>query len=300
MHISKYNPIITSYDKTFPVYITTIGVSDVQGSIYRPSGICDHQLLYTTEGKGKAYLYGRKYELEPGSILFLPADTTHFYERITEDWKTYWITYNGAIEFFEKKPAIWTVPKEFDFMYFYNAVLSYKNTPEWSLKSSVLLYELLVSCRELAAAEQTSAYNLRSRFDPVIDFLYEHCTENLSIDEIAGMIGVSPEHFCKLFKEYTNMRPFEYITHLRIERAKTLLLENPREPVGRIARAAGYTDNSYFIKKFKELEGLSPGQYRKMVHTGKTLFPAAQASGNLPEKHGAREPAAHFYRTKRP
>lgn len=271
MNISKLNPIITCYDKSFPVYIKNMGISVIQDPIFRPAGIDVHQLLYTAKGKGKTYIYGKKYELEPNTILFHPANTTQLYEQITEDWQTYWITYNGSIDFFERKPAIWHLPENFEFISYFNSIMSYENTPEWGMKSSVILYELLISCREFAAEEQTYVYNLRSRLNPVINFLYEHFAENITISEIAEMIGVSSEHFCKLFKEFTNMRPFEYITHLRIEHAKTLLVEDVNAPIGSIAHAVGYSDNSYFIKRFKELEGMSPGQYRKMLCIDKEL-----------------------------
>ena len=61
------------------------------------------------------------------------------------------------------------------------------------------------------------------------------------------------------------MRPFEYITHLRIDRAKEIMTRNPELSVSEVASMTGYTDNSYFIKKFRSLQGISPGKYKKFV-----------------------------------
>lgn len=264
MNFIKHH-VVTNYDKSFPVYVTTIGCSSVQEFIYRLSGMSSCQLLYTACGRGKTYIHGKRYDLEPNTIFFLPAGNTHFYEKQTDDWKTYWITYGGSIEFFEPKPAIWTIPDGFNFLHYYNKIMECRFSAERSLKSSIALYELLVTCKEFASAEQTAMHNIHTRLDPVFDYLYGHFTENTDIACLAGIAGVSHEYFCRIFKECTNMRPLEYITRLRIEKAKTELMQSPDEPINKIARDVGYSDISYFIKKFREAENLSPASYRKKL-----------------------------------
>ena len=265
MNSTNYRPVATNYDKSFPLYITTIGETANERFVYRPSGIENHQLLYTSGGRGKCYIRGKKYYLEPGTIFYLPAGSAHYYEKQTDGWHTYWLTFNGTIDLFGNEPAIWHVGEQFDFVSYHSEILKHKNTSEWSLKSSVGLYNMLVTCKDFVKTEDIAMYNLQSRLDPVIDYLYEHCTEQIDVSQIAELIGVSGEHFCRIFKEFTNMRPFEYITHLRIDRAKEIMTRNPELSVSDVASMTGYTDNSYFIKKFRSLQGISPGKYKKFV-----------------------------------
>ena len=69
MNSTNYRPVATNYDKSFPLYITTIGETANERFVYRPSGIENHQLLYTSGGRGKWYIRGKKYYLEPGTVF---------------------------------------------------------------------------------------------------------------------------------------------------------------------------------------------------------------------------------------
>ena len=58
------------------------------------------------------------------------------------------------------------------------------------------------------------------------------------------------------------MRPIEYITHLRVERAKAYLVEDPNMSITEVSVAVGYASPSYFSKVFKQYEGISPSEYK--------------------------------------
>ena len=262
MEITRYRPTETNYDRTFPVYVSTVGTSD-EKAIYRPSGIDNNMILYTAEGEGTAYIGGRKYELSKRSVLFLPAKTTHFYERKSPKWRTYWVSFGGSVDFFGVSPSIWNIPEDFDFIGSHNEVFKHSQSPKNSVESSVALYSLLVRCKEFADRETTTLHRLNGKMDKATDWIYDRFTENFEISEAAAVIGVSAEHFCRMCKEYTGKRPFEYVTELRIERAKSLIMSDSEKSISEIAAETGYSDTSYFIRKFRSFEGISPGKYRK-------------------------------------
>jgi AraC-like DNA-binding protein len=79
--------------------------------------------------------------------------------------------------------------------------------------------------------------------------------------EISRQLGITPEYFSKLFKKVMNKSFIEYIIELRIARAQELLT-NTNLPIIDIAAAVGYERQSYFTKKFKELSGITPRQFR--------------------------------------
>ena len=84
----------------------------------------------------------------------------------------------------------------------------------------------------------------------------------LNISDIAAELGITREYFYTLFKNDTGKSPTQYLLDLRIEKACTMLRESDY-PICLIAQHTGFSDNTYFSRKFHELVGVSPSAYRK-------------------------------------
>lgn len=90
-----------------------------------------------------------------------------------------------------------------------------------------------------------------------------HCGEiHFSLQETADHVGLSKNHFSRVFHDATGVRFWDYVTELRIRKAAGLLTET-NLPIAVIAEMCGYETEAYFNKKFKSLKGESPGKYRK-------------------------------------
>lgn len=90
-----------------------------------------------------------------------------------------------------------------------------------------------------------------------------HCGEiHFSLQETADHVGLSKNHFSRVFHDATGVRFWDYVTELRIRKAAGLLTET-NLPIAVIAEMCGYETEAYFNKKFKLLKGESPGKYRK-------------------------------------
>jgi two-component system, response regulator YesN len=74
---------------------------------------------------------------------------------------------------------------------------------------------------------------------------------------------LNPSYFSVLFKEQANLNFSEYVTRRRIQRAKELVIST-NLPINEIAEEVGYKTSKYFIKIFKEMEGITPSTYRKI------------------------------------
>ncbi|OIJ13874.1 DNA-binding response regulator [Anaerobacillus arseniciselenatis] len=96
-----------------------------------------------------------------------------------------------------------------------------------------------------------------------LDFIEENLEHPLTLKEVAAHVHLNSSYFSVLFKEHTNMKFSEYMTRSRIQKAKNLLLTTQLS-VAEIAEAVGYTTSKYFIKTFKEYEGLTPSKYKKL------------------------------------
>lgn len=96
-----------------------------------------------------------------------------------------------------------------------------------------------------------------------IIFMNQHLQEDISLDEVANAINLSPTYFSRLFSNEMNMTYIEYLTMIRIEESKKYLVDT-KQSISDIALRMGFSDQSYFSKVFKKVEGITPGKYRKM------------------------------------
>lgn len=102
-------------------------------------------------------------------------------------------------------------------------------------------------------------------------YIEENLAEDLSLEAVAAKVFISPKYMSKLFKEELSVTYTEYVTSRRMERAKELI-ENNNMTIERIASSVGYGTPAYFIKRFKEMYGCTPGHYLRNT-----------ASAGLPE-----------------
>lgn len=96
-----------------------------------------------------------------------------------------------------------------------------------------------------------------------IIYMNQHLQENLNLEEVAGFVGLSPTYFSRMFSNDMRMTYIEYLTKIRIEESKKYLVDT-NENISDIAIRLGFSDQSYFSKVFKKVEGITPGKYRKM------------------------------------
>lgn len=95
----------------------------------------------------------------------------------------------------------------------------------------------------------------------ICSYLEEHYNQDISLEEAASMIGFSSFYFTKLMKEHMNMSYVDYITALRLEKAKQLL-EKTDMTVKDVGIAVGYENANYFTRVFKRVEGYAPSLYK--------------------------------------
>jgi two-component system, response regulator YesN len=95
-----------------------------------------------------------------------------------------------------------------------------------------------------------------------INYIDKHLKDEINQKDVAAHVHLNPSYFSVLFKEQVKLTFSEYVTRRRIQRAKELMLST-NLPISEIAEEAGYKTSKYFIKLFKELEGMTPSAYRK-------------------------------------
>ena len=96
----------------------------------------------------------------------------------------------------------------------------------------------------------------------IIDYIDQHYTEPLELEEIAKKAGWAKSTCCREFKKTMNCTIFEYIMNCRLSQSERLLLSSDHT-ITQIAGLCGFDTSSYFIRNFKARTGISPTAYRR-------------------------------------
>ena len=91
------------------------------------------------------------------------------------------------------------------------------------------------------------------------EYLDAQPAQNISLDELAGVAGVSPFHLSRVFRRETGLSPHAYQIVVRARHAKTLLGQGL--PIAQVAVAAGFFDQAHLTRHFKRIYGVTPGRY---------------------------------------
>jgi AraC family transcriptional regulator len=101
----------------------------------------------------------------------------------------------------------------------------------------------------------------RYRLQQAIDYIQAHLSEDISLDDLAIITGMSRYYFCHLFKRSTGMSPYQYVIKCRIDRAKELLLFRQDCSIADVAFQVGFASQSQFTKHFKKWVGTTPKKF---------------------------------------
>lgn len=102
-----------------------------------------------------------------------------------------------------------------------------------------------------------------AKFIYVCEYIQEHCTEDLCLDDVASLAGFSKYHFTRLFKNFTGSSFYKYLNKKRIEHAEKLLVD-PEISITEVALQSGYSSLSAFIRMFKIMKDCTPTEFRNM------------------------------------
>ncbi|MDD2710632.1 MAG: AraC family transcriptional regulator [Verrucomicrobiae bacterium] len=132
--------------------------------------------------------------------------------------------------------------------------------PAHFLKETSLLYDFFHAFHPLHGSPQ-SVDRDAERIVTVIQYLQNNLAQPATLEDLARLVFVSPNHLSTLFRRHTGHSPIDYLIRLRMEEA-CRLLRGRRLQVREIADKAGYADTAYFSRHFRQHIGIPPSKYR--------------------------------------
>lgn len=98
-------------------------------------------------------------------------------------------------------------------------------------------------------------------YKKVFDHVAAHFNHTITVEDLAAQAGISAYHFSRLFKQAIGKSPHKFVIAYRVEQAKKMLLDKER-PMIDIALACGFADQAHFSRMFKQLENITPKNWR--------------------------------------
>ena len=242
-----------------------------KGNEFGPIISSDYIMQYCFAGCGVYEIDGRSFKISKGDCMVSFPGQLRI-ERADENnpWRNLWLSFEGsnAKLFFEKMGVSKESPiiKGFEqskIPYLMEKIIevSVNTDPGRTFLLPAKLYEFFDECLSVNRYENRALKARDVYVSHAVNFIEMHFTESdISIEEIALNIGIDRSYFYKIFKESMGVSPKEYLTSLRINKAKELL-RIPNATVTSVAYSVGY-EPSVFTKAFISAVGVTPIQYK--------------------------------------
>lgn len=102
----------------------------------------------------------------------------------------------------------------------------------------------------------------RARINTVMDYIHNNLHKSLSLNELSKVANFSPYHFHRIFSSITGETLNSFIQRLRVEKAASMLIANPKKSITEIALDYGFSSSASFARLFKEMYGMNASQWR--------------------------------------
>lgn len=266
-------PIITEETQTLPFYLVGMGMQENQEHIFRSEGYSYYQISFCLSGEGIFYANGKKHLIKSGDGFYFRPNVPHEYESIQQPWNVKWLTFGGqkAAEIFNKlglsDAGMFHAPEfhsmDLALIELYSKISSSSIFKE--MECSADIYKIIILIAKWAQEYSDSPLKAAQiKLTPAIEYMRQNFARSISLEDIAHEINITPYYICRLFKQAYNITPFKYLIQLRVQSAKQLLLEKNDMPIRNISQECGFNDTSYFSAVFKQQEGITPGEFRRM------------------------------------
>ena len=230
------------------------------------------ELCFLSEGKCSFYLEGKKFELEPNSLVLLPPGTPHSEAwQESDPYRLLWLGLRPDTPpnaFLSRRYQITDgarVQGEADYLSLLEQAFSELEGEEFcylQAAASQLTLFFVAILRGLKAGPASALSWQKQVVEAVQKYLAANFKEQITLDEISNQVGLSPNYLCALFREQTEETIFEHLAGLRLKRAR-FLLRNTQLPIYAIADQVGYSSQFAFSRFFHKAMGLSPTGYRE-------------------------------------
>jgi len=260
--------------KDLPFYLISIGLQELQPHTFRPNGFKYDQFFYSTLGSGILTIDGRTHQVNEKAAFFIPASIPHEYYPQKKIWNIRWMIPGGsALKSLYHSlgigpdgalyPLLDAAPLDVIQNKMRLELIHDKVKGNYYASSLINEYIMEFARQVNLLPSSHNGHDTYSRhMEQLADYIAYHFMQEITVQDLCDVVGITPQHLCRIFMKCTNMRPIEYINHTRIEASKQLL-RTTGYSITDISSLCGFHESNYFCRLFKSYENTTPGDYRR-------------------------------------
>ena len=240
------------------------------GQFYGPKRRDYHFIHFVVKGEGTLDIQGQIYPVRKDQLFIVPAGEVSTYRASeTDPWKYCWIGFLGIQSFQFLNTLMRCGPKRFvqdcrDASYYEDQIRSILDISgkqvSTHLRSNGVMYNLIGTLLEELGADDPEELDCSVPYQ-ARQYMDLHYHDNLQIADVAAAVGVHANYLANVFQAQYRMTPKQYLTRLKLDKAKELLLFTDHS-IYIVANSVGFSDPLSFSNFFRRMTGISPTEYR--------------------------------------
>lgn len=176
----------------------------------------------------------------------------HFTGNNSQAYTNYLFEKNGILFSGEHIPPLQT--------YFHAVVSSASSTVIHEHQISLNIARILCSLATPSSSVHTIGH---PSLEPVLSYIRNHYEEELRLEHLSSLCGLSVSHFIRIFRKYMECTPHEYLLSFRLRQAKQMLWSTS-DSIDEISARCGFHSASHFVRAFRKKEKMTPTQFRNI------------------------------------
>jgi AraC-like DNA-binding protein len=282
----ELNRIVERNFKRFPIYLRKEQLGAHREKLHVQPGV---EINLSLEGEAVFVVGHQIYRQQPGQMILFPGNVPHqvfidasrYYKRAVICIDDVFLRPNLSdsviplphLQWFANVPCchVQLEPKTFA-MLKQTVFLMYEELQEqktgWEQMLVAQMLSLAVMVKRIMEDESPHGRQLAPRNSSrelialCCSYIDSNLNEDLSLQNVARLFHISPEHLTRLFKREKGMAYYQYVMLRRIMESKRLMAEHPDMSLTEIAYAVGFANSSHFSRAFKSVTGRTPSEYR--------------------------------------
>ena len=241
------------------------------------------QISHIINGSGKLLVGNTIHQFSKGDTYIIGSNLPHIFKNVQDEFDAHMVTVFFTQNTFGQN--FFNLPYFTELESFFNksdsgfkVISNKKKISKFILKLSsqeklsrfisfIELLDLLVKVEIEPLSKfvysKSLSTNEGERLQVIFDFVFKNFHNPIALEDISKMAFMTPNAFCRFFKQRTNKTFFQFLIELRVEHACQLLNTKKGMNINQVSDLSGFNSISNFNKKFKKIKGITPTQYQQ-------------------------------------
>ncbi len=241
-----------------------------------------HELIFVCNGKGSFKIRNKQYPIKKGMLIIITPNVPYSIE-LDDSVPAGVLTIHFSFAGISFQDGKWDINEKIrvslgqpvqelkDYYHIEEQFQKLVNCwneklPGYEFMARTMFQQLIIDIME-NRNKQSESYGTSLKVERIIQYMHRNINAKVTLPELSKLVHMTPAYMSRTFKEATGYTIIEYFNKLKIDKSKELLVEGNKK-VKEVAQELGFTDEFYFSRMFKKIEGITPSQFNSRILHG--------------------------------